>query len=337
MRFPFRSPPKRHLPSPRDFPFVELCGGETRVLVVPSLGGKIAELWTGAHQWFWQNPVIPLDVEVNAGSYLETGDTGGLDECFPTVGGCRVPGWVRGFGGIELPDHGELWSQAPLVEVRTHSAGQRVRCRWTGVRLPYHFEREVQVDAAGVVHLHYALTNDGHDKMPFVWAAHPLFPLTDDTRVVLPEGSRLRVFARHGIELGEVRSEHQWPHVRGSGKVYDFVEPHDVARRYACKFFLDISDGTVALRQSQHELRFAWNVRDIPQVGMWINKRGWTPFRDEEAYLNLSIQPAIGAPDTLSEALGDWKSAAWIEPGATRRWSLSLSASKLGGDEEEAT
>jgi hypothetical protein len=59
-----------------------------------------------------------------------------------------------------------------------------------------------------------------------------------------------------------------------------------------------------------------------PHQGLWINKRGWTPFRDQPACLNLSLQPAIGAPDTLVEALGDWKSAAWLDP--ERRWSFRL-------------
>lgn len=326
MRLPFLRRPTPHLPAVRDFPFVELVGADTRVVVVPSLGGKIGELWLGGRQWLWHSPVIPHAPGVEGESYVETADSGGVDECFPTVGACRVPGWVRGVGGIELPDHGELWSQAPDMDVRTSKTGQIARCSWVGKRMPYRIDRAVRVDHEGVVHVSYAVINDGRERMPFVWATHPLFALTERTRVRLPDGARLRVYAQHGIDLGEPRSEHRWPFVRGGGKVHDFSVPHDVARRYACKLFIDMEEGEAALCEGDLELRIAWDPVQIPHVGLWINKRGWTPFRDQPACMNVSLQPAIGAPDTLVDALGDWKAAAWLDPEETRRWSFRLTA-----------
>ncbi|MCC6317437.1 MAG: hypothetical protein IT361_07045 [Gemmatimonadaceae bacterium] len=335
MRIPFLSRPRRVFPAARSFPFIELVGGESRVLVLPTLGGKIAELWMAGRQWLWENPVIPLSAGIDGESYVETADTGGMDDCVPSIGACRVPGWVRTFGGTEIPEHGELWSREPVVDVRTSAAGQLVRCSWESQRLPYRFEREIRVDAAGLVHFAYAMHNDSEERMPFVWAAYPLFPLTDDTRLVLPDGARLRVYARHGIDLGEVRSEHRWPLVRGGGKAHDFTHPAGVARKYACKLFLDVVEGGVSIREAGHELRFTWDPGEIPHLGLWINKKGWTPFRDEEPYLNLGVHPGIGAPDTIVEALGDWKSAAWLDPGRTRRWSFRLAASRVVTQESD--
>jgi galactose mutarotase-like enzyme len=208
-----------------------LRGGETRVVLVPSLGGKITELFMGGREWLWTSDVIPLSRGIDGMSYLESGDSGGFDECFPTVSSCRVPGWVRAFGGIELPDHGELWSQEPQLSVRTAADGQRAIFTWRGVRLPYRLQRSVRVVPDGSVQMDYVLSNDGVDRLPFIWSTHPMFPLTPETRLLLPEGARLRVFARHEIELGEVRSEHRWPYVRGSGKVHDFVVPFGVAKK----------------------------------------------------------------------------------------------------------
>lgn len=337
MRIPFLSKPKREFPPARSFPFVEVAGGESRVLVLPTLGGKIAELWLAGRQWLWTNPVIPYSQGVDGESYVETADSGGMDDCVPTIGACRVPGWVRTFGGAELPEHGELWAQEPDVDVRTSASGHLVRCRWNGVRMPYRFDREVRVDTSGVVHFSWEMHNDTHERMPFVWAAAPLFPLTDDTRLVLPEGSRLRVFARHGIDLGEVRSEHKWPVIRGGGKVHDFTEPASVAKKYACKLFLDVKEGDAVLREATHELRFSWDPSEVPHVGVWINKKGWTPFRDEQPYLNLGLQPGIGAPDTMVEALGDWKSAAWLDAGSSRRWSMKLTGSRIVKAEDRSS
>src|SRR5687768_17319680 len=84
-----------------DFGFAELRGGGSRVLIVPTLGGKIAQMELGGRQWLWQSDVIPYSVPEEGTSYVETADTGGYDECFPTVGPCKVPTWIRGFGGAQ--------------------------------------------------------------------------------------------------------------------------------------------------------------------------------------------------------------------------------------------
>lgn len=334
MRFPFLSRPKKHFPPVEDFGFVELRGGDSRVVLVPALGGKITSLELCGRQWLWTSDVIPYARGIDGTSYVETADSGGADECFPTVGGCRVPGWVRAFGGIELPDHGELWSQEPKVEVRTASDGHRATFTWSGVRLPYRLERTVRVAPDGVVHVDYAVVNGGSDRLPWIWSSHPLFPMSPATRLILPEGARLRVYARHGIELGEVRSEHRWPCVRGGGKVHDFTVPFEVAKRYACKLFLDMPDGEATLREGDLELAVRFDPQEVTHFGVWLNKRGWTPFRREDPYLNLTFAPAIGAPDSLSDALGDWKSAEWLEPGLERRWSLVWSARRVRAEED---
>lgn len=326
MKLPFFSRSKPALPTAADFGYLELRGGSSRVVLVPSLGGKLTALEMGGRQWLWSSDVVPLARGVPGTSYLETGDSGGLDECLPTVSSCRVPGWVRTFGGIELPDHGELWSQVPALEVLTSRDGQGARLTWRGVRLPYELQRTVRVTPGGDVRMEYALVNHGAERLPFLWAAHPMFPLSAHTRLVLPEGARLRVFARHEIDLGEVRSEHRWPFVRGGGKVHDFTAPFEVAKRYACKLFLDVPEGRVTLREGDLELVATFDPTQVTHVGLWINKRGWTPFRREEPYQNLGLSPGIGAPDSLSEALGDWKSAAWLEPGGERRWWTNWSA-----------
>ncbi len=226
VRFPFLGRSRKAFPTAADFGFLELHGGETRVVLIPSLGGKITELFMGGREWLWTSDVIPLSRGIEGTSYLESGDSGGFDECFPTISSCRVPGWVRSFGGIELPDHGELWSQEPSLEVHTEPDGQRAIFTWQGKRLPYRLQRTVRVAPDGTVVMDYVLSNDGTEKLPFLWSSHPMFPLSPETRLLLPEGARMRVFARHEIELGEVRSEHRWPYVRGSGKVHDFVVPY---------------------------------------------------------------------------------------------------------------
>ena len=42
-----------------DFGFAELRAGGSRVVIVPALGGKIAQMELGGREWLWMNDVMP--------------------------------------------------------------------------------------------------------------------------------------------------------------------------------------------------------------------------------------------------------------------------------------
>ncbi len=316
------------------FGTVELRGGNARVVIIPALGGKIAELWFGERQWLWHNTQLPFRAPVAGTSYVLTADSGGFDECFPTVGPCTLPTIVRGYGARELPDHGELWSQRADMSLTTGDEGHRAHLVWQGVNLPYRFERSVVVTPDGDVRCEYAATNTGDLKMPFIWSAHPLLNLGKGTRLRLPEGARVRVWAQHGVDLGGASAEHRWPRARSGGQLLDLSAPALAWKRpYACKLFMDLPPGDQALRvaEEQDELTVRFSTYEIPQLALWINhgawnplpRTSWLPWRKPAPYMNLAFEPAIGAPDTLSDALGAWDGAHWIEPGQTREWTIT--------------
>jgi galactose mutarotase-like enzyme len=263
---------------------------------------------------------------VDGASYVETADSGGYDECFPTVGPCSMPRAVPRYAGLALPDHGELWAQHVSCRTEATARGSRAVTEWGGRRLPYRFARTVEVGPARAVAMRYAVTNDGAERLPFLWSSHPLLPLTPDTRLELPEGARVRVYAQHGIDLGGARAEGEWPRLRGDGGVANFARPDAVAPAYACKLFLDMPLGRAAIVQRGATLEVGFDTRAVPNFGVWINRRGWTPFAGGEPYYNLAFEPCIGAPDTLSDALGEWDAAHWLEPGETREWNLTWRA-----------
>jgi hypothetical protein len=308
---------------------VEIRGGDSRIVCVPALGGKIVEMELAGKQWLWRSDVIPFAPPAEGLSYIESADSGGFDDCFPTVGSCRIPGWVRGWGGVELPDHGELWSQQPELEIETSPRGQAVLTTWEGRRLPYRLTREARVAPDGSVVMTYHAVNDAADRVPFIWSAHPMLPLNPATRLLLPEGAPMRVYAAHKIDLGDSRSQHHWPFVRTGGRVVDFLVPYDTAKEYACKLFLDMPVGRARLQEGDLELEVTFDTKEVGQFGLWLNKHGWTPFRREKPYCNLAFEPCAGAPDTLSDALGDWKRAHWLEAGQVRTWSITWRAHRV--------
>ena len=323
-------------PSSSAFGSVELRGGNARAVILPALGGKISELWFGDRQWLWRNAQLPWRAPVAGTSYVLTADSGGFDECFPTTGACALPSLVRGFGGRELPDHGELWAQYPSLSLTTGTRGHHALLSWQGTCLPYRFERMLVVTPQGEVRCEYAVTNDGERRIPFTWAAHPLLPLTTHTRLDLPAGARVRVSAQHAIDLGGPGAEHQWPRLRSGGKLLDLSAPARAwPRPFACMLHLDLPPGEQSLRvtEGDDELTVRVDAAEVPHLGLWINcgewnplpRTSWLPWRKPAPYLNLGFEPAIGAPGVLSDALGAWGGAQWIEAGATRRWTVTWS------------
>ncbi len=312
----------RSLPShaAQGFGFAELTGGSTRVVIVPSLGGKIAQIEMAGRQWLWRNDDIPFAEPVDGASYADTADSGGYDECFPTVAPCHLPGHLKRYGGLALPDHGELWAQRVECTVETLDEGLRARIQWEGRRMAYRFQRDVLVTSDGAVTMRYEVANAGAEKLPFLWSAHPLFPLTPDTELELPAGSRLRVAGQHGIDLTLMGGDARWPKIRTPKGEADLSRPDGVAKRYACKVFLDVTAGRAAIVERDARLDLEFDAREVPNFGVWINRKGWGPRR--RRYLNFAFEPCIGAPDSLSEAIGAWQSAHWLAPGETRRWSL---------------
>lgn len=321
---------------PPSFGTVELRGGNARVVIIPALGGKISQLCFGSRQWLWSNPQLPYRAPVPGSSYVLTADSGGFDECFPTVGACTLPSLVRGAGGRGLPDHGDLWSQHPALTLTTGEDGHRAHLVWQGESLPYRFERSVVVTREGEVRCEYAATNLGEHRIPFIWSAHPLLPLSKVTCVELPDGARVRVWAQHGVDLGGAGAEHKWPRLRSGGQLLDVSRPATAGKKpFACKLFVDLPFGEQELRviEGEDRLTARFDAADVPHLALWINNGGWNPmprtswlpWKKPAPYYNLAFEPAIGAPDTLSDALGAWGTARWLDVGETRRWTIRWS------------
>jgi galactose mutarotase-like enzyme len=287
---------------------LELRGNGTRVVVVPELGGRITALELGGREW------------------LRAGGT--LDECFPTRAACTVGGSAAG-GGIELPERGEPSTQRAEVRVETTAEGNIATSAWRGRLMPWLLERRVRVAPSGEVEMRYAATNEGKKKLPYLWTAEALLPLTTSTRLLVTEGTPLRVGDAQGIAIGARGAEHRWPHVRLEKTIADLSRPARVARKYACRLFLAMKDGRLGIEEEGVRLELAFDAAEVPTLGLWLNHRG-ERIGEERAPDVLGVAPASGAPDSLAEALGEWDGARWLAPGERREWTVTWSAHPTG-------
>ena len=304
-------------------PAIALRTDELEVVAVPGIGMKLTNLRRPrGREWLWRNDQIPLAQPRETPSFVETADSGGWDECFPTVGACPIPGAPTGSPG--LPDHGELWAAAWTSSAYEHAGGVTLAAAAAGSLLPYEFHRELTLDPhEPVVHLRYRVRHTGDSPFPWIWCAHPLFNVQPGTTLELPSLHQVKADAVHGLaELGrgDILS---WPEAFG-GAAGRFTFPGPGA--WAVKLFGDVGpSGRMVLTDPRRGERLEMVVRsdEVSQVGIWINNRGWAP-PGRRPYYNLGLEPAIGAPDRLDEAVRDWKAAETLAPGGERGWGLEV-------------
>lgn len=305
------------------FPAVALRSSLVELIAVPALGMKLTNLRRlNGREWLWRSDQIPLAPPRPGASYVETADSGGWDECFPTVGPCPIPGTPP--DTPQLPDHGELWSAHWTSSVYDGAEGTTLAGSTLGTIFPYEFHRRITLDPMEpVVHFHYALRHTGEAAFPWIWSSHPLLNVQPGSVLTLPDVDRVKVAAVHGRKDWQVNQVIGWPDALG-GEAGGFTFPE--AGGWAAKLFADIgAGGRMALRDPRRSerLEFAVKVADIPQVGIWINCRGWAP-AGRTPYYNLALEPCIGAPDRLDLAVRDWQTAQILHPGEERRWSLDV-------------
>jgi galactose mutarotase-like enzyme len=296
------------------FPAIALRSQEVEVVVVPALGMKLTNLrQLRGREWLWRNDQLPLALPKPGASYAETADTGGWDECFPTV--AESPG---------LPDHGELWGAEWSSSVYEHAAGTTLAGTAQGRALPYEFQREVTLSPEEpVVRLRYRLRHTGADSFPWIWSAHPLLNVQPGSILVLPTVSQVKLDAVHGrgdLSRGDTVS---WAGgIGGEQTRFVFPERGD----WAVKAFGDVGhSGRMVLTDPREgeQLEILVPPGEVPQVGLWINCNGWAP-PGRKPYYNLGLEPCIGAPDRLEDAVRDWGTAQLLRPGEERTWGLEV-------------
>lgn len=305
------------------FPALALRGAAIEVVVVPVLGMKLTNLRRPrGREWLWRNDQTPLAPGMPGASYVETADSGGWDECFPTVAPCPMPGRPD---APPLPDHGELWSARWESAVSDHAGGTTLTGTVTSPRFPGEFQRAITVDASEpVVRFRYRLRHLGGEPFPWIWSSHPLFNVQPGTTLELPGVTQARVdqaLGRPGLEHGDAVG---WPEAV-SGETGRFTVPHRSAG-WALKLFADIGPSGRAILTDPREgerLELRADPATVPQVGIWINCGGWAP-EGRTPYFNMAVEPCIGAPDRLDQAVEEWHAAQQLSAGEERSWSLEV-------------
>ena len=292
--------------------------------LIPELGGKLSSLrdLRSGREWLWSNERLPYRQHPYGASYIEEADTGGWDECFPTVAPCRYP--LEPWRGTPLPDHGELWSQAWTTTVDEVRGGLELRSEARGVALPYTFSRSIHIgEASDMLRFDYRVESQADYDLVFIWSAHPLFAIEPGMQVRLPESARLQVYLEVAPTEIQKSANLFWPMTVANGeRVYDLTSLPDRAAEVAFKVWSEpLDEGWASLEAQDGALRFNFDPKLVPQVGLWFNAGSWSG-AGGAPYYNLALEPCIGAQDALTEAVERYDQYALLPPGGARSWWL---------------
>jgi galactose mutarotase-like enzyme len=223
-----------------------------------------------------------------------------------------------------LPDHGELWSAVWTSSVFEGQDGTTLAGSAAGMLFPYEFHRRVTLDQVEpLVRFEYLLRHTGDVPFPWIWSSHPLLNVQPGSVLSLPGVKHMKVAAVHGRDDWQVEDVIEWPPTQAAAES-GFTFPSNGG--WAAKLFGDLgAEGRLTLTDPRRgeRLEFRVNAAQIPQVGVWINCRGWAP-SGRTPYYNLALEPCIGAPDRLDLAVQEWKTAQMLHPGEERRWTMEV-------------
>jgi hypothetical protein len=308
------------------FDTVEVNTGPISFTLIPALGGKISSLRDrrSGREWLWRHPRMPYQRVPHGSSYVQMADTGGWDECFPSVSACTYPSppWA----GVPVQDHGELWSQPATLDLLEASDGAALRMSWQGVVLPYSFERTITAaDHSARLRFEYLVMNNADAPIHFIWSAHPLMAIEPGMQLLLPPEARFNCLRFVPDAAPQLEGGVRFPlTVQTSTGAVDLAALPDRSAGIALKLWSDPCDaGWAALRARDGEFRIQWNPAQLPQVAAWMNL-GAMAFDGGAPYFNMGLEPCIGAQDSLAEAVTVYHLFDIVPPRGSRTWWLEV-------------
>jgi hypothetical protein len=276
----------------KDQPAITLETPHVRAQFLPSVGGKLCALTSLDCNFdvLVHRPGDAYRLQPYDGVYVD-GECSGFDDMFPTIDACHCADFP--WQGTKLPDHGEVWS----LPWQHSIDGERLRMSVHGVRLPYRLEKTAYFADARTLRIDYTLTNLSPFTFDFLWAAHPMLMLDEDSRLLLPDGTRqiATVFSSNG-DLGGYGDTFDWPIAvtpdgwqRGSGR----VAPRAPGR--AAKYYIKgpLQEGWCALTYPSRALKLemSFPVDTVQYLGVLPNESGWA------GLYNIFLEPATASFD----------------------------------------
>lgn len=306
------------------FQGIHIQNGVIELTILPELGGKVSSLrdCRTQREWLWRHPRYPYKRVPYGSSYVAEADTGGWDECFPSVSACTYPS--EPWRDAAIQDHGELWSQVPEFEIEERGETVTLLTRWQGSALPYTFTRTITLNHdSSVIHSDYQVLNTSDQPIHFVWCIHPLLAIEPDMELHLPSSARFNVAGVYPPDLVSTDKDLQYPF---SAKGLNFPRIPQTNSGRSIKIWSDplpTDAGWTMLKAADGDLRMKWDVSLLSQLAVWMNFGAWAA-DGGTPYYNLGLEPCIGAQDSLNDAVNRYQLFAVLPARGSKNWWLEI-------------
>lgn len=308
------------------FDALQVDTGALALTIMPELGAKISSLRDArsGREWLWRHPRMAYQRVPHGSSYVQLADTGGWDECFPSVSACAYPS--EPWAGAAVQDHGELWSQAPAFAVAEDTNAVSLRAEWQGIALPYTFTREITaMRGSARLRFEYAVVNNADDPLDFIWSAHPLIAIEPGMRLMLPEQARFHSVQMFRDAPPKLDRDVRFPlTVQSADGPIGLAALPEPSAGVAVKLWSEPSAaGWATLRAGDGEIRMRWDPALLPQIAVWMNL-GAAAFDGGAPYFNMGLEPCMGAQDSLEDAVKTYRLFEQLPPRGSRAWWLEV-------------
>lgn len=297
-------------------PRLTLRSDKLAIAVLPELGGKICSLTDAKGREQLSRSGKAYRARTATMVYGDS-EFDGIDECFPTVGGCTYP--VAPWKDVVIPDHGELWNQA-WKQIESTDGSLVLEAR--GVLFPYRFRRGIAVDGETVT-LDYTVTNAGDAPLSYLYAFHPLLDAVTGDGLVWRDDQPVTVayswkqwLGNKG--LGDSRTT-TWSALTGGGKPFPPQQFIRDSGRYYKYIATPLTSGAADVHRADGtSLALRWDLAALPHLAVWCSEGGGVPGLN-----HLAPEPTTAPFDTLAQA-HDAGQARILPPHGSASWRIAL-------------
>jgi hypothetical protein len=254
---------------------------------------------------------------------------GPWSEHAPTGAACTLPSFVGGAARVDLPEGGLLIRGQPAIDVVADGATNAITCVWPRLPYPLDWQRSVTIDDDRALVVRYAVRNAHSARLPFVWSSRLRLAWDPSVALEIARGSRSRVAESHGEGMAPPASEFAWPSLRDGGTLADLAHPAQLAAGRAVRCYIELARPRFVVRAGHAFLEVLGEPGVVTHAQVWINhdadigaarpRRWW---RKHQPVVALAVGASVGAPASLSDAVGGWRSARWLEAGETLEWTM---------------
>jgi hypothetical protein len=301
----------------KDKKSIVLENTKLRAEFIPVPGGKLASFInkeTG-YEYLLQRGNELYRNQPFGGNFVE-GECSGFDDMFPTIDKCLYD--AEPWKGVEMVDHGEVWSLPWGFEIDAHSLHLAVE----GINFPYKIKKHIYFSAPGSLRIDYTLTNYSSYDFEFLWAGHLMLNIEEGTKVEVPEECEqiVTVLSNGKRKFGD---ENNWPFlIDNQGKRYraDIARSKDT-KGFEKYYFKDkLKSGWCELKYpgNKNILKISFSADTVPYLGILMNEGGW-----DDLY-NIIIEPCTVCYDRPDIAK-KYGQVSTVKAQGTYQWHIELS------------